>query len=183
MHRCAIKLEHYVVVAANLESAFTVNTPDSCHRHAAAIQHHLDLRQLAFCNLHHRAEFFAEQLPEQIDPGSGQRKRCAEPACKNHLRDSGEQPAVATIMVGEQHVTGVQFLDRRKKTTQKLSIIEIWRSTTGTLVRLQQTRSAKTIRALAEIKQQEVTGLADFLQLRRQVTSNVADRSKCGDDQ
>ena len=114
---------------------------------------------------------------------SGQLQRDSEAAGKQHLGNRRKEPAIAAVMIGQQHVTLVEFLDRGKETLQQVGIVKVRGITTRPTIRLRETGTTHTVFALPKVKQQQVTRLIKQLQLWRQMFANVGHGREGRNDQ
>ncbi len=117
LHRRTIQLEYDFVVATYREPRFLLDAPDRRRGNSVAIDHHLHLRELALGNLHDGACLFIKQSLEQFDRRPTERQRYTEPTREDHFRGGREKPAVAAIMISEQHVARIELLNRGKKSS------------------------------------------------------------------
>ncbi len=147
------------------------------------VEYHLHLRKLVLRNLDDRTGLFCEQCSHQILSRSIDLQGNSQAAGKHHLGCGREQATVTSIVIGEQHATLIEFLNRGKKALQQIGIVEVGRIAADAVVGLRETRSAQAVLALPEVQQQQVRRFLRPLQLRRQVVPDVGHRCKGRHDQ
>ena len=93
------------------------------------------------------------------------------------------ETAIATVVIGKQHVALVEFLDSREEISQERRRVEIGRLAARQAVGLRQAGPTEPVAALAEVEQEQVAWLLDALQLWRQVLHRIRNGCECRYDQ
>ena len=86
-------------------------------------------------------------------------------------------------MVGQQQAVRIGLLDRREKTLEQVSVIQIRRQAAGAIVYLCQRRSAEPVLAGANIQQPQLGFALIDLELRRQRAACIGHARERGNDQ
>ena len=136
-----------------------------------------DTRTVLTADLDHRSQFLGKQAGKQMITETAlehvgllfqpidvihvgvvanrvEHQRQSALCCESHLAHGGEQAAVGTIVVSQQHVVTTQLLDSLKKGFQ-LQRIDVRCMLADRVVGLREHRAAEAILALAQIDQQQ----------------------------
>ena len=174
--------QHRLTPAGDTQLAAAIGRAEQHGRNTRRLEHRLHGIAHGAANLDHRAQFFGKQRANaacgrtvaqiaDIDAHAAVRG-------EGHFSQAGEQPAVGTVMIGQQHSVGGKALNQRKKSRQLFRRINVGRRRARGTESLRQRRTAQAVAAHAEVDQHQVARLAAGLQLRRQRMPRVRHRRK-----